>query len=139
MFSHKYRLYLHLQHYLFRGGYFVSLDTTNIVLVVEPFSVRDLAADCPIYILFKPSRLSLFQNYVVANIALRGFQQFNGFASAYYYAPGLSLIHYCPQATRQSLATGYDVELYLSNHFYTTRQTGEYTQSPTTYQRLTSC
>lgn len=34
-------------------------------IVVEPFSLRDLAADCPILLIFKRSRLGLFHPYVV--------------------------------------------------------------------------
>ena len=46
-------------------------------MVVEPSPVRSLAADCPIQILFIPSRIPLFHDYVVVKMALRGFQQFN--------------------------------------------------------------
>lgn len=48
-------------------------------LVVEPFPIRDLAADCPIHIIFKHSHLNFFHPYVVVYMALRGFQQFKGF------------------------------------------------------------
>lgn len=48
-------------------------------LVVEPFPIRDLAADCPIHEIFKHSHLNLFHFYVVVSMILRGFQQFKGF------------------------------------------------------------
>nr|DAV08953.1 MAG TPA: hypothetical protein [Caudoviricetes sp.] len=35
-------------------------------IVVEPFPIRNLAADFPIPILFKPSHLTIFHVYVVA-------------------------------------------------------------------------
>ena len=44
-------------------------------MVVEPYPLRVLAADCPIYVIFKHSRIGLFHPYVVAYITLRGFQQ----------------------------------------------------------------
>ena len=59
--------------YSYRGFYLV------IWIVVEPFSIRDLAADCPILIILKHSHLIMFQIYVVVYKALRSFQQFNGF------------------------------------------------------------
>ena len=46
-------------------------------IVVEPFPIWDLAADCPIYAIFKPSHLTVFHIYAVVCITLRGFQQFN--------------------------------------------------------------
>ena len=55
-------------------------------MVVELSSVRGLVADCPIYIIFKPSRLDLFHSYVVVYIALRVFQQFNAFNVSYQLA-----------------------------------------------------
>lgn len=48
-------------------------------LVVEPFPIRDLAADCPIHEIFKHSHLNFFHFYVVVSMTLRGFQQFKGF------------------------------------------------------------
>ena len=47
-------------------------------LVVEPSSVRGLAADCPICIIFKPSYLAVFHACIVVYAVLRGSQQFNG-------------------------------------------------------------
>jgi len=57
----------------------VEISSTKWI-VVEPSSVRGSAADCPIYIIFKPSRLIIFHIYVVVYIALRVSQQFSGFA-----------------------------------------------------------
>ena len=54
-------------------------------IVVELSPVRGLVADCPIYIIFKHSRFSLFHLYVVVYIALRIFQQFNRFLNLYHY------------------------------------------------------
>nr|DAU29387.1 MAG TPA: hypothetical protein [Caudoviricetes sp.] len=34
-------------------------------IVVELYSIRVLAADCPIYLIFKHSHLALFHAYVV--------------------------------------------------------------------------
>ena len=45
-------------------------------IVVEPSSVRSLAAGYLILIIFKPSHLFLFHNYVVVYKALKTFQQF---------------------------------------------------------------
>lgn len=59
-------------------------------IVVEPSSIRGLAADCPIYIIFKHSHLPLFHDYVVVYIALRVFQQFDTSLPIYYYIGGLS-------------------------------------------------
>lgn len=56
-------------------------------IVVEPSPLRGLVADCPIYIVFKHSHLGIFHPYVVANIALRGFQQFNAFNVSYSINP----------------------------------------------------
>ena len=44
-------------------------------LVVEPYPIRVLAADCPIIIVFELSRLVIFHTYVVVYDALRGSQQ----------------------------------------------------------------
>ena len=44
-------------------------------LVVEPYPIRVLAADCPIIIVFELSRLVVFHTYVVVYDALRGSQQ----------------------------------------------------------------
>ena len=44
-------------------------------LVVEPYPIQVLAADCPIAIVFELSRLVVFHTYVVVYSALRGFQQ----------------------------------------------------------------
>ena len=49
------------------------------MIVVEPSSIQGLAADYPILIIFKHSRLTLFHVYVVVYKALRDSQQFNGF------------------------------------------------------------
>lgn len=49
-------------------------------IVVEPSPVRGLVADCPILIIFKPSRFDMFHSCVVVYKALRVFQQFNGFS-----------------------------------------------------------
>ena len=54
-------------------------------IVVEPSSVRGLAADCPIHTIFQPSHCDMFHPYVVVCVALRGSQQFNRFY----------LLHYC--------------------------------------------
>ena len=48
-------------------------------IVVELSPVRGLVADHPISTIFKPSRSCLFHHHVVANTALRVFQQFNQF------------------------------------------------------------
>lgn len=47
-------------------------------IVVEPFPVQNLAADCPIFIIFEHSRLYIFHYYVVVYKSLRVFQQFRG-------------------------------------------------------------
>jgi hypothetical protein len=47
-------------------------------LVVEPYPIRVLAADCPITIVFRHSRLVIFHTYVVVYSAIRVFQQFKG-------------------------------------------------------------
>ena len=52
-------------------------------IVVEPSSVRGLAADCPMIIIFKHSHLSLFHLYVVVYNPLRVFQQFDTFYLSY--------------------------------------------------------
>ena len=46
------------------------------VMVDEPFPIRNLAADNPILIVFKHSRLRIFHRYVVVYKTLRIFQQF---------------------------------------------------------------
>src|SRR5574344_1088042 len=57
---------------------FRSLYRVVNPLVVEPYPIRVLAADCPITIVFKHSRLVIFHTYVVVYSALRVFQQFKG-------------------------------------------------------------
>nr|DAH32549.1 MAG TPA: hypothetical protein [Caudoviricetes sp.]DAN00814.1 MAG TPA: hypothetical protein [Caudoviricetes sp.] len=51
-------------------------------MVVEPYSIRALVADCPILIIFKHSHLTIFHVYVVVYKALRSFQQFNRFITS---------------------------------------------------------
>ena len=46
-------------------------------IVVEPSSIQGSAADYPIHIIFKHSRLGLFHPYVVVYMTLRAFQQFS--------------------------------------------------------------
>ena len=83
-FQQESRLYLHHCYNAHNNEPTTSDYQTLIILrdyslVVEPFSIRDLAADCPILIILKHSHLIMFQIYVVVYKALRSFQQFNGF------------------------------------------------------------
>ena len=75
--SHEFRLYLILEEYFT----FSNRQTLAILLpygiVVELYPVRILAADYPISIIFKPSRLSIFHLCVVVYRTLRAFQQLN--------------------------------------------------------------
>nr|DAP95998.1 MAG TPA: hypothetical protein [Caudoviricetes sp.] len=45
-------------------------------MVVERSAVRGFAADFPISMIFKLSRLCIFHHYVVVHRTIRGFQQF---------------------------------------------------------------
>ena len=78
--SYKHRLYLILQHYLLRPHPLPPPTACSVLpsggIVVEVSPVRSLPADCPIFYIFKPSRLPLFQDCVVVIKALRSFQQF---------------------------------------------------------------
>ena len=49
---------------------FEALDPMDYSLIVERSSIRSFAADHPIFIIFKHSRLSIFHNYVVVYKAL---------------------------------------------------------------------
>ena len=69
IFTVPYYIWFRAPHF----GYACSL--LHYWIVVEPSSVRGLAADCPIFIVFKHSHLRLFHRYAVVNKALRGFQQ----------------------------------------------------------------
>lgn len=70
--------------------HFGMLIPTRIsAIVVELFPIQDLAADCPILIIFKHSRLTIFHIYVVVYKALRVFQQFKGIHYNLSYYNGL--------------------------------------------------
>ena len=85
-FSAKTRLYLHPYIRMSTASNYLSLIILlPYGIVVEPSSIRGLAADCPIHTIFKHSHFGLFHPYVVVCMALRGFQQFNRFM----------LLHYC--------------------------------------------
>lgn len=55
----------------------------ELLIVVEPSPHQGLAADCPIFNIFKPSHLGLFHPYVVVIKALRVFQQLERFIVNY--------------------------------------------------------
>ena len=82
IFSYVTRLYHYLKFILdtahFEYQSLVSYSHKGIV--VEPYSIRVLVADCPIQTIFKHSHLDLFHSYVVVNLSLRGFQQLKQFA-----------------------------------------------------------
>lgn len=61
-------------------------------MVVEPFPIRDLAADYPIYIIFKHSHLGVFHPYVVANIALGTSSNSKGYTINLSKYSGLSIM-----------------------------------------------
>lgn len=79
-------LYFSIEHRLYLLPFWKSAISDYLILlpcgiVVEPSSVRSLAADCPICIIFKLSHLYIFHYYVVVYTSLRSFQQLNRFVT----------------------------------------------------------
>ena len=74
IFSYKSGLYLNLHLHMFR---LVALRVCTLLsgeIVSEPFPIRDLAADCLIFIIFKHSYFKPISSfYIVVYKALEGF------------------------------------------------------------------
>ncbi len=96
--SRKHRLYLILQLYLLRPHLLPRPIAYRVLpsggIVVEPSPLQSFAADCPISGHFLPSRLPLFQSFVVAARALRGFQQFRCCPVRISFSPYLHIYFY---------------------------------------------
>nr|DAP86209.1 MAG TPA: hypothetical protein [Caudoviricetes sp.] len=75
--SIKFRLYHHLA--ITRCSPLRTFVLLLQRIVVELFPIRNLAADCPILIIFKHSHLIIFHIYAVVYKTLRSSQQFNEF------------------------------------------------------------
>ena len=122
MLSHKFRLYLHLVYEMPSTSEHLFLLPHGIVC--EPSSIRSLAADCPIIIIFKHSRLCLFHHYVVVNNALRVFQQFRWIHYTVTHVMDYNLIS--PESTQYYYPIGF------LSHSSNCHQLAWRTSSPTT-------
>lgn len=91
--SYVLRLYLILQLYLVSISLFQTPSTCALQLVVELSSIRSLAADCLIFIIFKPSYFKHISSfYIVVYKALQGFPAIKGFIIyIFLYINGISL------------------------------------------------
>ena len=91
--SYVLRLYLILQPYLVSTSPFRTPNTCVLQLVVEPFPIRNLAADYLIFIIFKPSYFKLISSfYIVVYKALQGFSAIKGFTIyVFLHINGISL------------------------------------------------
>ena len=101
------------------------------VMVDELFSIRDLAADCPILIVFRHSRLCIFHHYVVVYKTLRIFQQFKAIHCRVSNCNGLCMYEHNHSINFVILKAFYPLVLIVSYkfsiHFYPINKIGQWT------------